>query len=305
MSIVSVNEQVSTRAGSDKVGSAEYMRVFLVVVSRHDDDIKKILRDPRIPRLGTPYSVGQSTDTQSLCHRRTGKQKEKYLYEVSCRYAVGKYKPSDKEDGEDSIATQRPTRITYGHASSQVVAELTAPGRHGEPPKVIQNSAGQPFDPPLMREVIDLTITMQKFLPIGGYDVIAVKGVIGKINERPWFGLDEETVKMTGATAANVTEAGIEVVTATLSFRVRDNGWNPVLVLDRGRVAFENVQEANTYKFDGRPITGTPTEDKHGVATGEIVLLDARGMQLPKGEDGHFLPFDVYHYADFDGLNLP
>ena len=313
MAIISVNEKVASRRGRESVDGPEYDLTFIVVVNKHSDDQIKVLAAPGLPRPGTPYTVGTSADYAALLFKRTPRQVEKYVWEVECRYDSVTFDPEAGEPGEGGV-TSRPTRITYGSMAWQEVAEYTATTSehngvreiNGDQP--IENSAGQPFDPPLMRDHHDLTIQMQKFLPLGGYDVLKVKDLIGKVNNKPWFGLPAQQVMLTAATAANVTESNAEVVTSTTSFQVRVTvdayfnetlGWNPVRLLDRGRVAF-----ASEADVDGEN-TGETTKDKNGVQTGAIVKLDGNGKQLHPSGRAVYLDFDKYETADFDGLNLP
>lgn len=313
MTVVSVEEKVATRTGGDAVAKpgerdnkGQYDLTFTVIVNDNRDDVKAVLADPRLPPLGARYRAGRSADNKSRCFRRVPRHVGKYVYEVVCSFDRGKVPEPNP-----------PTRITYGHASEQVVADSTATTseNNGASPVLtaqqpIENSAGQPFDPPLMIQRYDLTIKMQKFLDLGGYNAVAMSKIIGKVNAAPWFGFPKWWVMVTGATSSNIKLGDREVDSATVTFRVRDGGWNPVLILDRGLVAFENEQDAARRQTslpggDPAPITGTPAKDTNGVETGVVVNLNGQGVQKSKTEPPTWLKFDVYETATFVGLNLP
>lgn len=297
MVVISVEEKVASKQGSDQIGPAErfggpldiqfgYDRTLVIVVSSPSDDENTVLSDPRVPLLGTGLSLGRSRDARVFCLKRTPSQIGPTAWEVGLRYGPLGADPKEPDD-----PLKKPPTVNWGSQSRlwYPPSQIDADG------VLIANSAGDPFIPTLPRELNDLTLSVGR--AEAGLNIKAITRTLGKINRLPWAGFKKEVVKFAGFSANRHWHEGRPHWQVTYSFLIRGMGWG-VRMLDKGK-RFHLVGTA------GSPVGAlVAATDGNGVITGEEVLL-ANGFQKPPDAAPQLLDFQMHEKADFAAIGFP
>jgi hypothetical protein len=156
----------------------------------------------------------------------------------------------------------------------------------------VVNSAGDPFDPPLMRDDSRPILTYKRnqalFIPS------MAQQYRDAVNSDSLLGADPKTVKIADVQCEMALDPIIGVynrVSWEFHFASLPNGWK-FSVLDQG------CKQLNSDSSSQEVINffGTPTNSP--------VLLDGNGSPLPPGEDPVFLTFEGYDELSFAALNI-
>jgi hypothetical protein len=258
-------------------GERTYARTFNVETSAVvDPDAVRLLDG--VPRLGDIYTSPKGAiDTGATCRsvRVTPKDSPKF-WRVECRFSSradssvsGSGTPGGTGTDPAQAATQnqnpllKPAKISWGTVRVQQVARKDARG------KAILNSAGDAFDPPLMKDKINLTLKVQR-------------------NQQFFDG-----VKV--ITGEDAWEAGQHYWSVNYEFEVEGEDIWRTDVLDCG------------YRSKNPTPGGPPVPIKVlGLTPSGPTLLDGEGAVLasPGPDTAVFLPFVLYEEVDFAGLNL-
>ncbi len=280
--------------GFAKGGVRTYRRTFLVVTDTKTDGPQAILGASGIPQHLSAYSLTSETDFAALAVSFSARQlpKTPLHWHVTVSYTTDVDKDKEEQqggtsEGDGDILLEPPT-VAFGFETYRIVAHEDV---GGEDPIALVNSAGQPFDPPLMiddsRPV--LTVARNEF----AFDPLQAIDFKDAINNDKFIGAEIGQVKVKGITATTELQPGnpeSEFWRVTYIFLFRREGWK-LRVLDTGT----------------RVKTGGPggefkpyTED--GVVT--EVELDGFGNKLTDGANPVFLEFDVYKTRTFAQLQI-
>jgi hypothetical protein len=165
--------------------------------------------------------------------------------------------------------------------------------------KAVTNSAGIPYDPPVMFDTGDAGFTVQK-----NYSSLTLPQLADfyqAVNQFAWRGFAPRTVKIVGIDFEASFENAVFFWAVTWSFAVRENGWEK-RILDAGlteRFTLEHLPPADPvyqWRTIRDPQTGEPIT--------EPVPLDGNGRRLTPGEPPVFLRFSAYKQRPFATLGF-
>ena len=138
--------------GGDLSGSITHTQLYRVRTDNRFDDQVTVLQAAALPFLGQPYPNDPSSYCNSLRARNEGASP--YFWTVTATY-------SNEREASDSPLDDP---IEYQWATEQF-QEVADTDRNGQG---IVNSAGDPFDPPIMRDNSRRTVTItsnEAFVP--------------------------------------------------------------------------------------------------------------------------------------------
>lgn len=161
----------------------------------------------------------------------------------------------------------------------------------------ITNSAGETFDPPVMKDVYDATFTITR--NILQYDEVTAEAYRGKINSLS-FNIRGASSPIAAFKAKIVSYTGQEVVTGDFNY------WTETIVIATRRDGWKRRLLDHGYATKN-PITGelTVIKDPEGAPLNEPILLNGSGQKLPPNAPAVFLVKELDDYVDFNNLNLP
>jgi len=282
MSVVRVWEIVGQReADFADDQTRRYRRLFGVECDDPQDDARLVRLATGVPRIGTPYSLGDSQDSGSLCTKLRPKQTSKYVWEVNCSYESKK--STDPQQQKPPL--ERPPVIVWNMEHRQVFPTHDAAG---DP---LRNTAGDVFDPPpaMDRTILICTITRNE----ASYNAQLALQYANKVNKAPWYVFPKHVGKIANIGGRSMFEDGANFWEVTYEIQLDDELWIPTLILSVGPRYRDAADKLIVAK------------DDHDVAHGGHVLLDVAGGKLPKGGAPHWIHFTMYKEADFNLLNLP
>jgi len=152
MSVVSVRENNEGRSGSLKPSESTYTRSFIVVTNSKSDSVVTVATGVFTVfgvRAGSAHnedSTARCTSMDPTCDE-SGK-----VWIVTCQYSNA----SEQRDKQENPLSDAAIIGPWDSDSYQEVAEVD------NDDKVIANSAGDPYDPPLMKDFSRRNVTVRK-----------------------------------------------------------------------------------------------------------------------------------------------
>lgn len=297
----STTETFNTRTAIfDDERNREYVRTFDVIMDSRDPTSRTcdqffIISAPGLPRLWTPYiTPAGAVDLLSWVRRVNVKQdtQDPYLWRVEVQYS-NKVERPDINQQENPLL--RPAEISYD-TEIQMVATW-----NDEDGNAILNAAGDPFDPPLEREVDALIMTVE--LNQLEYAALNLGRYRGKTNSKPWLGFQRGQVLLKRAPGKRVWENGLLYWKVVYEFHIRFPWFVDQDVVDvwAKRVLNQGFRQTNPSNPTGKPVLCT---DPLGKPVTSPVPLDKDGYMLLKPNPPVFLTFYMHGEADFNELNL-
>jgi hypothetical protein len=287
MAIVSFSELPQRTGGTQADFKRRYTRVFKVYSDDRDDGPKTVAAAIGLG-IGSTYAAGNDSDAgsfvQSIEARETGDLLAGMglLWHVTVQYDG----VDPTQDGAaDDNPLNKPVEWTYGTNRFERVVDKDVNGT------AVLNTAGQPFDPPLViddsRPVIQATRNEATFSPAAAY---AYKDVV---NSAAWFGGAAKTWKCNAITARDAWHgtAGKYYV-VDYEFEYNPNTWQKT-ILNHG--LFEKVSGAL------KPILAD------GIPVSQPVPLASNGTKIAASSlpgSAVWLTFDVYQSVAFSVFNL-
>jgi hypothetical protein len=302
-------------------GHREYGRIFAVHTDTNTTTARDVIEATALPAWGDTYQVTGIEDRQARCIGKTAEPNgSPKLWLVRVRYGSrfgmgresmggaaaggngsgitptfdgdgqiegggpsGNGTPSTVEPTLFENPLLRPADVSW--STVRIKRPLTVDNA-GEP---IVNSAGDPFDPPLEYEQVNLIFTVVKNRAT--HDAEALRGYINAINSATWLQFPAKSLRCNDITATREFENSGFFWRVTFIFEYQARLWNPLKVLDAGY--------RELFLFEHQRIT-----DQFGAPPSRPVLLDGNGEQLPVGDPPVFLEFNVYDEADFKDFRL-
>jgi len=234
---------------------------------------------PGVPQLFAPFSniAGTEFDYGALCTKRDFKPRVgTNVWDIDVDYST---RHLDKEQQKQN-PLDRPPEVSWEGERLEEVADLD---RHGDP---ILNTAGQPYEPSLMRDYKLRTVVYTR--NEATYDDAQARAYEDVINTDEFLGEAAYTWRVLDINARRAFEEGVKfwVVTYRMSFRKK--GW-------RRKVMSQGFKDA----------TGKEILDEHGNQPSEPWKLDAAGNAIKAaGAPGHTQTFEVYDEAPLAPLNI-
>lgn len=325
MAIEYVKELWPGRTGTDTFDKHRtYTRTFEVRTTDPADDVVTAGLTDALPRLGQSYP----SDPAAVCVSvtPTNSADDPTLWEVVASYDTEIPRPAAAEQAQPDAAgvtngggaaggaapalappplreenpLERPPQIRLTHETTTEVCEVDWLG------KPIDNSAGEPFDPPVMREVSYPVFVVTK--NVDSVDFKKVELWVDGINKVPWKGIGPRKCRVAGYDYETVYENGFTFHRVTITIKVRWRGWDARPV-DAGYRALETVvflRNQGGFEVEREVTELVPIEDKRtGAYLTTPAPLDGAGARLPAGEPLKTRgPFQLYREVNFADMGI-
>lgn len=245
-----------------------------------------------MPRIGDQYADGDDEDDRAYCTQKqvsSDTERDYTSWTVVATFSTLTREEKKRRDHP----LDRPAEIEFGFDTYE---EVVITDINGE---VVANSAKQPFDPPVLRDHHRSRLRIVRNEET--FDGTIAQSYMNTINNATFLGGPPKTVKCSSISATRVVEEFSEDETTTeeviywkvtYEFQYNEKEWVK-RILDAGR--YELTEDANNVE------TWTPIVDDNNEPVADPVFLDGAGEQ---SETPVFLPFDVYEYRNFNGLNF-
>lgn len=295
MSVVSVVELFEERAGESAVSLAQsirtYTRVFRVDTNDKNDDVVPVGTASGIPQQGDQYPSDTKAWVRNIQVRQLAGST---FWEVTCKYS--------SEFEITSNPLDDPAIITW---SAEQFQRPTWKDRYGFP---LLNSAGRFFQKLPMVDDSRFVVSIQKNVAVVPWWVATYQDALN-ISA---FTVDGITVyaqlaKLNALKIGNWQERNaIQFRVLSFDIHLSEIGWD-LEILDEGKARLGNP---SPNKYDvGDPTenadkTYTAVNDGDFTASGESVLLDGTGKQLPANSFGYFMIYGYYPLKDYNVLPL-
>ncbi len=168
-----------------------------------------------------------------------------------------------------------------------------------------ENTAGVTYDPPIEREVVDMSIVVtQNFADFHPSDILGYRGAV---NNQVWETFDKGLARIINIAYDKTTENGVTFWKRTVEIHVREKpdnyAWNspsgtyiyPWQVIRKN----EGMQQLDSEGTDWEPIVFAT-----GTHIAEPVGLNLAGRVQTPTEDPILLRWNVYPVKDFNDLNI-
>jgi len=264
--------------GGDLSGSITHTQLYRVRTDNKFDDQVTVLQAAALPFLGQPYPNDPSSYCNSLRARNEGASP--FFWTVTATY-------SNEREASDSPLDDP---IEYQWATEQF-QEVADTDRNGQG---IVNSAGDPFDPPIMRDNSRRTVTItsnEAFVPtwILSYqdavnsDAINVDGLSVSAGQAKCQQVSVSPIRQRNDVTFRIV---------TLTIHLNNDGWG-FKILDQG---FRERDDDNKLQ--------QITNEADGSEPTAPVLLDGSGKAQtdPTVASAVFLDYDIYPSLSFAAL---
>jgi hypothetical protein len=267
-------------------GNRSYTRTWIVLTDDPRVGPKAVL--DAVPVLtGQTYDDGFEQDGRAFCVSvsATCTEEDGMQWEV-----VAEYGAFDAVEFPENPLSRDP-EISWEYQRTQEAVDREPGDPEADPPpKQIKNSAGDSFDPPLLRDVrkpiLKLTRNEANFDPLLAFTFH------DKVNSNPFFGADPGYVKIEGITPQRVHNPAIGWYWTVQYEFLFDTRTHDPQVLNQG---FKRLDD------EGERVLCT---DNNGEVVTSPVWLDEDGQQIPPDGDPVYLQFQIYERIDFSFLNF-
>lgn len=245
--------------------------------------------DP-IPKLYSAYAYDPNAYVLSISLTREGDSGALRTWVATV--TLGELpKGKDPQDGDAETINDPLKRPTRWSGDFDRITKTYVRDRHG---KAIVNSAGKPFDEPILGvRSLPVMVARKNYSKLK--DIFDISEEYDQtVNSKKFEDRVKRTVKFDSVTPGDQQfERGIRYYVATFRFVYRPETWD-----DRYLNQGYHYLDAP----DGNLVVAA---DSEGQQASEPVLLAADGTKLPQGDEGTFTdPVELYSEKDFGGLDL-
>lgn len=289
MSVISAVEEIESKAGKRGARSFSVTRAFKVITDSNTDQADTVLLSPLLPYPNQPLPGNAFMIVKDMS--ATPIDGDARAWRVVVEYGEADGAPQIDSDGVDL----RPS-VSFGVVSTdKAVDKAYATGTEAEPTVPIVNSAGTPFDPPIMIEsdttLISITVNRRSWQALWP---VRFRGTVNS-QDMKIAGIDAKKgtllMRKIGA-EGRLFGQGVRGVTATFEIEYNPKG-HQVEVLDRG--FYSKYDTELTHIVDS--VTGKEVT--------EPALLDGNGLPLASVASPVFLKFIVRRSVSWRELDLP
>jgi hypothetical protein len=286
MAIQSCAEMAEKRSAAvDRAWNRTYSRTFRVITDDKYDGARLVSRAPGIA-LGNiydttnPHTSVNEQDLQSFCMGI----KVQCAHVDGCTWEVTfEYGPYDPTIHPENPLDQ-PAEIAWTFAPFESIADEDVNG------DAIVNSAGDYFDPPVMKDDSQPVLTITRNEPT--FDPLLAAECRDKTNDAPFLGSAPGTVKVMDISGDRQWNAQCQWYwKVRYEFKFDKKTWTRTL-LDQG------VMELDPGGTHQQVIQNS------GVPSASPSLLDGSGHVLAHGSPPVYLDFDIYEPIDFGQFNI-
>lgn len=243
-----------------------------------------IVNCPDLPSIGTEDSEGV------FCLSRGARKTDNpTVWKVDVRYAS--VSPGGLTPGywTYTLPSERPTRYQWRTIHYEVVVDKALPQGAGTVYEAIENSAGDPFDPPLTEDKPQIGLIATRFET--DFNPQIVRYYSNKVASDAFMGFAFGEARCVEINADPYYENGESGHTVSYNFEFDEDRWVHSLLDAGGRYLDDNdvVQVAT---------------DENGVSHGGVVLLDGLGHKLADGDPAQFRNFETKDKVPFAPLGF-
>ena len=273
-----VRSSTHTISTSDGKVTRTHTLTFRVETDTIADDSQSVLLSPSVVHMLDVHANDLAARATSVTASQRGENGR--LWTVTANYTTDAPTTQDDED-----PLNQPRKVSWSSGSVSVVAERDRDG------KVIVNSAGDPFDPPIeIERPHAILVVSRNEASFSGTTIIQYKQ---KVNSAPFSIGGVGEIICSDINATTDEQNGIEFWNVTYKFEYAPEGWQPE-ILEQGLRQITATGSYETCKDDeGNDVT-TP------------VLLNSAGKQIlaRDGTSSTFTKWNVYEEIDFNQLGL-
>lgn len=285
MAAVGITEVFTSTGTLDKNRDRTYQRSFFVYTDELDDDAKLVLEYvvASVGAIGDTYAAGPSTDDYSYIQNITVSRNTEYQLQWT---AVVDYGP---EQPEEQNPLEEPIEVSWDFAQFELPMDTDWNG------VAVVNTAGVPFDPPVMRDDSRPVLTVVRNERDYSYELADLYR--DSVNESEYITADISrppgTVKVAAIPGRRLFSAYLGELTGdpyywqvTYQFHFNRDGWK-AQVLNAGRM---QIVSGNLVPI---VINGVPVTD--------ACPLDASGARvLPANTPGDCVILEFQKYKEID-----
>lgn len=290
-------EQPYGRKAADDAADTKYWRTYYVSLASETDGPAGALAAIGLPAVGDSHP----DDAAAIVRVRNAEplDGDPKVFKVTIQYS----KPAQQGWVPDPIA--RPVEVSWDFLHSTEDANH----EHSYDPIIngrrIENTAGELFDPPVVRDVNRPVLRMSR--NEAQFNPIAAVGFMDTVNSDVWLGVPIGMAKLSDIRATRFIENNIWYWRVTYEFHFKWDGWQ-ARILNQGFRHWHRSLADQTKVF-------AEITDENGQAYSEPTLLAADGTVLPEGAAPVWRPLDdpttypsgyfsIYRELPFASLNL-
>lgn len=281
MAYIDFNETDRPIADEDNLGVITTERIFRIWYELGTGSVT-VLKETDLPQRNTGHP--EDSNLKMIGKAISSISDDKRVYEVTCSYSTI---TTDTVTEDDPL--RRAPKITWGTFATSIVAEKDNAGG------AIENSAGDPYQSPLMKDIFNLEVTIVR--NEANYNPDRADSLMGTINSGSVTiagkVAEPKTALLTQYTGSNQKENEISFWSVTYKIRFKKDTWVDS-ILDQG---FNRVGDAPG--AENVPILND-AQEKITVP----VKLDKAGSPLAKGAPAEFNEFTLPDEEDFSQLGL-
>lgn len=291
MAVVEVREVSPNRGGERDKLQGKFQRVFVVETNSCGDGPNVATSAAGIPQVGSPYAylneVYPAALVQTVRASHAAQKPRGDIWEVTVDY-------SDKFDlGSGGPGQQDPTNFTAEISWSsrpRSIALIADPAND-----IGVNSAGDPWDPPLERDVPNPVYRVEKYE--NSDPQFDIERFVGKVNSKEFMFADPHQALCREISGQRVFVQGARFwkVSYEIEFQLVEFGWD-ANTLDRGFRKLVRDADGNEHL--------EAILDAQGMPLAEPALLDGNGDELPRGGAPVYRSDILYDEEDFTLLNI-
>ena len=313
MAVVSVNERVEERRSDEDWRGRQHTRAFIVVCDDKTATTKSVLtasaNGNSIPLVSERYT-GVDEFASMTRKYATSYDSQPHTFKVICEYNS---RPGRAFSPKSDQARGQRARVRV----SSVVRDEPMQYDLSTPPKLVANSAGVPFDPPISRNIPpDYTIMYTHNYRSLGRATLFLDDYANRVNEDVFLGVEPGHVKLGRMDADYLVDGNTPYwpVTFEIQFKLSEHGFEPPVV-DKGfqeLVPVQNEDGTTTiHRVEMSDKTYGLSEDgttiiETGIATvSSPQLLDGEGHRLqPTQPGGDPLPAHLLWFRRHDTVRF-
>jgi len=292
MAVVNVKESWSETLKDNDITARRGVRIYTVVLDSPEAtppaSVNLAESAADLPDIGDTWP----DDPRMILHRYETATRSPVLFEVTCHYKTY-YIP---QTGEEADPLDEPADIYWGHVGSDIPAqeEYAATGA-GDP---IQNSAREPFDPPLTKSYYDTTLRIAR--NESSYTAATARDYINTVCSDDYYGFGENAAKMVKFSGQRIIRGSFDYWRVEYEIHFRVDGWE-IRVLDEG---FRHLVSGKSVQImDDPPVTGDNARQPLPIT--EPMKLNLNGGLVTASGVAYWHEFDVYEKKSWSALNLP
>lgn len=293
MAIIACNLKREGRTGNHGVSSSrEYQIPWQVLTNSDNDGPRNVIAvgpfigpDP-LPLIGATYSVGNDTDTFSVCQNLAAVNVPGRVREWTVTATFKPLEPNQEQ--QDVVSTNpitRPIKYRLEHESWTRVTEKDKDG------VALKNSANVPFDTGVELEDSYVVLVAEKnFATLQQIIDLNVQFAL-KVNNAVFKGGAVRSWLCRPITCSDLqNENGVAYYTATFHIVHKPDLWD-IQVVDRGFLTKDGAVWKGALEKNLQPV-------------GEAIPFNGAGSILNAGLPLHFLSFRIRGETSFTGLGI-